>query len=166
MNETVTIRPLEERDIKRCLEIYNYYIENTTVTFEEVPLSYEDFHKRLTCIAADYPFLVAEDGGTVIGYAYLDKYNPRSAYRYTADLSVYFDKSAVLRGCGSRIYAALEKEAVKREFKNIVSLITADNAASIAFHKKQGFNAAGMLCNVGLKFGKTLSVAIYQKEIG
>lgn len=76
-------------DIEYCLEIYNYYILNSTSTFEEEALSFEDFKQRIFNITRKYPFLVAESGGRIIGYAYLNEYNSRSAYRITANLSVY-----------------------------------------------------------------------------
>ena len=71
------IRTIGDGDIARCAEIYNYYIENTTVTFEEAPLSAEEFGERVARIKKEYPYFVAELDGVVVGYAYLDKYNER-----------------------------------------------------------------------------------------
>lgn len=82
------IRNIKKEDIRRCVEIYNYYIINSTATFEEQPLTEAQFAERVKRISADYPYLVAEEDGKVVGYAYLDKYNERSAYRFTADLSI------------------------------------------------------------------------------
>ena len=78
------IRNIKKEDIRRCVEIYNYYIINSTATFEEQPLTEAQFAERVKRISADYPYLVAEEDGKVVGYAYLDKYNERSAYRFTA----------------------------------------------------------------------------------
>ena len=93
---SLQIRPIRDsaEDLARCLEIYNYYIENTVITFEETPLSAEAWTDRIRRIRDAYPFLVAEEDGVIVGYAYLDSYNSRSAYRYTADLSIYPAASA------------------------------------------------------------------------
>ena len=103
------IRNIKEEDIRRCVEIYNYYIINSTATFEEQPLTEAQFAERVKRISAGYPYLVAEEDGKVVGYAYLDKYNERSAYRYTADLSVYLDKNCVAKGTGSLLYERVER---------------------------------------------------------
>ena len=105
------IRNIKKEDIRRCVEIYNYYIINSTATFEEQPLTEAQFAERVKRISADYPYLVAEEDGKVVGYAYLDKYNERSAYRFTADLSIYLDNSCVSHGVGSRLLAEIEKAA-------------------------------------------------------
>ena len=107
------IRPLsfENEDVRNCLEIYNHYIKNTTVTFEETELEEEQFRKRLREITGQYPFLVAEDAGTILGYAYLDAYNPRSAYRYTDDLSIYLAPCATGNGLGKALLLAIENAA-------------------------------------------------------
>lgn len=161
----MNIRPVEEKDIERCLEIYNYYIENTTITFEETPLTLSAFSDRIKGITKNYPFLVAEEDKTVVGYAYFDVFNARSAYRHTADLSVYLDKNCLSKGVGSLLYKALENEAVKYGINNIVSLITSENKKSVAFHKRNGFFFKGELTDVGVKFGRALSVLFYQKSI-
>lgn len=100
----VCIRPLrlspEEADPARCLAIYNTYILHSTATFEEEPLTLAAFTARLRRITAQYPFLVAEENGLMLGYAYLDQYNDRSAYRYTADVSIYLDEAVTAKGIG------------------------------------------------------------------
>ncbi len=159
------IRPLEQKDIEKCLEIYNYYIENTTITFEETPLTLSDFSERINGITKRYPFLVAEEGGTVVGYAYFDIFNSRSAYRHTADLSVYLDNACLSKGIGSILYNELEKLAPKYEINNVISIITAENKKSVVFHEKNGFSFKGKLDNVGIKFERQLSVFFYQKTL-
>lgn len=159
------IRAIADSDIARCAEIYNYYIENTTVTFEEAPLSEKEFGERAARIKKDYPYIVAEQDGVVVGYAYLDKYNERSAYRYTADLSVYLDKSCVAKGTGSRLYESIEAMAADIGIRSIVSLVTGENEPSVVFHKKHGFDRVGILSKVGIKFGRWLDVVLFQKKI-
>lgn len=157
------IRPIEDRDIAACLAIYNYYIEHTTITFEEEPLSMAAFSARVRRIRGGYPYLVAEEDGTVVGYAYLDAYNERSAYRYTADLSIYLAHDCLSRGVGSALLTAIERLAEQQGLRNIVSIITEENVRSLAFHERHGYREVGRLYKSGLKFGRWLDVAFYQK---
>ena len=105
------IRRICKDDIAQCLVIYNYYIENTCITFEETPLTEEQFRKRIMTIAEKHPFFVAVEDEKILGYAYLDVFNGRSAYRYTADLSIYVDKDYLHNGTGSRLLAKIENAA-------------------------------------------------------
>lgn len=161
----VIVRPIENEDVPACLEIYNYYITDTTVTFEEEPLSLNDFLSRVERIKKTYPYLVAESDGAVLGYAYLDMYNERSAYRHTADLSIYLDVKFQKHGIGSMLLKSVENAGRKIGINNIVSLITGENCKSVAFHEKHGYKPVGTLKKVGLKFNKRLDVLVYQKEI-
>lgn len=163
---SIKIRELDGAvDTLACLEIYRYYIENTTVTFEEETPTSEGFTARVKRITKSYPFFVADDGNGVVGFAYLDTFNPRSAYRRTADLTIYLAHNTRGRGVGTMLYTALEDAARARGIANIISLITSDNAASLAFHKKHGFDEVGHLTDVGVKFGQLLSVDFYQKTL-
>ena len=108
---------------------------------------------------------MAEEDGVIVGYAYLDSYNSRSAYRYTADLSIYLDPAVRTRGIGSRLLQTIEQEAVQRGFKSLISIITEGNLPSLRFHEKNGFLFRGRLERVGLKFGRWLDVAFYQKSL-
>lgn len=161
----IIIRPIKDDDIRSCLEIYNYYITDTTVTFEEEPLTYESFFERVNMICKTYPYFAAQVGSKTVGYAYLDMYNERSAYRHTADLSIYLNKDAKNRGIGSQLLGAVENAGRDRGINNIISLITEENERSVAFHEKHGYKLVGKLNKVGLKFNKRLDVLIYQKEI-
>ena len=165
MKAEILIRPYAARDAARCCEIYNYYIVNTTVTFEEEPLSPEAFGARAAGIEENYPYFVAEADGVVLGYAYLAEYNPRSAYRYTVDLSIYLARDVTARGVGSLLYERIERAARERGFANIISIITRDNAPSVAFHEKHGFRHVGTFDRGGVKFDRWLDVAYYQKRL-
>ena len=131
----MVVRTLQETDISQCLEIYNYYIENTCFTFEEQALSLSKFVARVKRIKAHYPFLVATEGERVIGYAYLDTFCERSAYRYTADLSVYVAKGSVRCGIGKRLLQAIESEARERGIRNIVSVNSSKMRIALFFMK-------------------------------
>lgn len=162
---SAVIRKAELKDCGACVGIYNYYIENTTVTFEETPLTVEEFEARFLRITEKYPFFVAEEDGKTVGYAYLDTFNPRSAYKKTTDLSIYIDKNVVSKGLGSLLLNKIEKEAEAHGFENIISLVTEENTASVIFHEKHGFKHAGRLEKVGVKFGKELDVLFLQKRL-
>ena len=152
-------------DIAACLEIYNYYIKNSTATFEEEPLSLDVFSRRIEKITRKYPFFVAENDGQVIGFAYLAEFNDRSAYRFTADLSVYLSHDEISRGVGSALLAAVEKAGKEIGIKQIISIITSENEKSLRFHEKHGFVKRGELVDVGYKFGRPLGVYYYQKTL-
>ncbi len=140
----MTIDSISDVDINACTAIYNYYIENTRVTMEEKPLGGAEFSSRVEKISAHYPYLVTRDGGEVLGYAYLDVFNERSAYNMTADLSIYVRHDSTAKGIGKALLTALEAEAKSRGIEVLVSLITDENVESIAFHKRNGFIECGM----------------------
>ena len=127
----VTLASIAPEDIAACTELYNYYIENTCITLEEEPVTPEEFGARAARITKDYPYIVARDGaGKPIGFAYLDVFNPRSAYRCTADLSIYVDRACRGSGVGQKLYAEIERLGRERGIENLISIITSDNEVS------------------------------------
>lgn len=160
------IESITEADVEACAEIYNYYIENTRATLEETPLSAAEFGERVKRITEKYPYLAAKsDGGEVIGYAYLDVFNARSAYRATADLSIYVRSDRIAKGAGSALLAAIEKAAAGMGIETLVSLITSENRGSIAFHEKNGFATYGTLPDVAYKLGAYVGLTYMTKRI-
>lgn len=159
------IRNVKEEDIEKILEIYNYYIENTTITFEEQKLAIAAFKERVERITKSYPYIVAEENGEILGYAYLDVFNTRAAYKITADLSVYLDKDKRGDGVGGLLVNELFKLALDYGIENVVSIITSENSRSLEFHKKLGFQVVGRLDNIARKFGKDLGVTYCLKRI-
>ncbi len=154
-----TILPLTDADLAACAAIYNHYIEHTCVTLEEAPMTPAEFGARARRIAADYPYLVAKAAdGRVLGYAYLDRFNPRSAYRTTADLSIYVHPEHRADGVGTALLRSICAAAREQGIRNLISIITANNAPSLAFHKKHGFIPEGTLRRVAIKFGQVLDV--------
>ena len=163
----VTLAPIAPEDIAACTELYNYYIENTCITLEEEPVTPEEFGARVARITKGYPYIVARDGaGETIGYAYLDVFNPRSAYRCTADLSIYVDRACRGSGVGQKLYAEIERLGRERGIENLISIITSDNEGSLRFHRKNGFTEIGVMPAVAFKFGKYLDVSFFQKHLG
>lgn len=163
----VTLAPIAPEDIAACTELYNYYIENTCITLEEEPVTPEEFGARAARITKDHPYIVARDGaGKPIGFAYLDVFNPRSAYRCTADLSIYVDRACRGSGVGQKLYAEIERLGRERGIENLISIITSDNEGSLRFHRKNGFTEIGVMPAVAFKFGKYLDVSFFQKHLG
>lgn len=162
----ITIRRICPQDIPACTKIYNFYIRETSVTFEETPLSADEFGDRVARICGDgYPYLVAIEQGRAVGFAYLDKYSPRTAYRFTADLSIYVDSAHISHGIGRALYGELEVAARDMGLRSIVSIITDTNRPSVDFHEHHGFSRVGALGGVGYKFDRWLGIVIYQKHI-
>lgn len=159
------IRPIRQEDFAACLAIYNRYIAETTVTFEETCLSADAWRARVERITEKYPYLVACDGEQILGYAYLDAYSPRSAYRYTADLSIYLDRDVTGHGIGGELLRAIGEQAAELGIRQLLSIVTGENMVSMRFHERHGFSAVGRLRRVGYKQKKWLDVVIYQKEL-
>ncbi len=160
------IRELEEKDIKNCLDIYNYYIENTCYTLEEEKLDLSTFTDRVHRIHSNYPYLVyTNDNGKVLGYAYLDIFHERSAYRKTADLSIYVDKDHLHERIGPALLYEIEKKAEEYGITNIISIVTSENKNSLRFHQKHGFLLEGTINNIAFKLGKTISTYYLRKPL-
>lgn len=163
---SLKIEPIREEDVPACTEIYNYYIQNTCYTLEEEPLLPEAFAARVRTVSAKYPYLVAKnEEGRVLGYAYLSTFNERSAYRRTADLSIYTDHTCRRAGVGSALLAAIEEAATAAGLEHIVSLVTTENEGSVAFHLRHGFRKAGELTDVAVKFGRYCGVSFFLKAL-
>ena len=129
------IRIATEADVPEILAIYAPYIENTTVTFEYDVPGEEAFLQRFREITEQFPWLVWEEGGKILGYAYGSAPFARDAYRWCAEDSVYLLPEARGRGIGTRLCSALEKVLFYQGYQRIYALITAENQASVDFHK-------------------------------
>ena len=170
-NEATTMKyiicDLHEEEIPSLLKIYNDYIKNTTYTFEEKELSLDEFTLRCHRIKAKYPYIVIKnEQGEILGYSYLDTFSPRSAYRYSVDLSIYISKNHTHEGFGKLLLSAIEEKAKEHGYRNIISIITSENEASIRFHEQNGFIRQGYLPNIGYKMNRWLGTYYYQKELG
>ena len=157
------IRIATERDVPAMLAIYAPYILTTTYTFEyEVPTEAE-FLQRFHSITARFPWLVWEEDGKILGYAYGSAPFERAAYRWCAEDSVYLCPEAQGRGIGTRLCLALEKILFYQGYRRIYALITAENTNSVAFHEKLGYKLRGELPGAGLKFGRWVGVVWMDK---
>lgn len=161
----MNIRDVRESDCSRCLEIYNYYIENSCYTLEFDPLTEDQFLERIRTISAKFPYIVCEDEGRVVGYAYIDPFGPRKGYRFTTDVAIYADKDCRRKGVGEALMTEIFRRAAILGIRDIISVVTAENPASLAFHAKMGFKRVALLEGVADKFGKRFDVIYMQKRI-
>ncbi|MFZ0563112.1 MAG: N-acetyltransferase family protein [Terriglobales bacterium] len=155
MNE-IRIRIAERGDLARLTEIYNYYVLNTPVTFDVEPYTVERREAWLAQfgVTGRYRLLVAEDNGTVIGYAGTTRFRPKAAYDTTVETTVYCAPEAVGKGIGSRLYTELFAALKGEDIHRFVAVYALPNAATDALHRRFGFKVIGVLSENGRKFGK------------
>ena len=156
------IRPVQSSDARAIRDIYNYYIEHTVITFEEDILSADEMETRIRKISAAYPFLVMEDDGEISGYAYANTWKERSAYRYSAELSIYFKNSSRGRGRGHELLCALLEEIRGTKLHVLIAGIALPNEASVRLFEKSGFKKIGQFNEVGFKSGRRLDVGYWE----
>ena len=160
------IRAAAGSDAQTITDIYNYYIANTVITFEERAISKNDILERMEKVTgASLPWLVAENDGVVIGYAYAGKWNMRSAYRHTVETTVYLSSSSISKGWGTRLYQALFDTLRHNSIHVVIGGITLPNPASVALHEKFGMTKVAHFKEVGYKFGHWLDVGYWQTEL-
>ncbi|MDO5134584.1 MAG: GNAT family N-acetyltransferase [Eubacteriales bacterium] len=160
------IRQVEREDIPALVEIYRYYVENTDITFEYVPPSQEEFTRRVQEITARYPYLVAEEEGEILGYAYGAAFKGRAAYDWSVETTVYVNWEKRGRGVGTRLYRELERELREQNIQNANACITYPNQGSMSFHEKEGYRLAAHFEKCGYKLGRWLDMIWMEKLIG
>jgi L-amino acid N-acyltransferase YncA len=163
-----TIRAAEERDIPDIREIYNYYVTNSMVTFDEKRWSIAQWREKFAKLAKlSLPFLVAESpSGQILGYALVQPYASKSAYRYTVEDSIYLGQAAAGKGLGRALLQALIEACQAAGIRQIVAAISDKGAdASVALHQKMGFVEVGRMGRVGYKFGRWLGVVYLQLSV-
>lgn len=159
------IRFVRPQDVPRLLEIYAQYIDTPT-TFEYPLPSLEEFSCRIAGIAAEYPYLVLEEEGRVMGYAYAHRLHERAAYQWNAELSVYLDREAGGHGAGKRLYRALEALLRLQGVRKLCGIVVVPNPASEALHLSLGFSRAALFEAEGYKQGGWRDVCRFEKRIG
>jgi len=156
------IRACATADAPAIAEIYNHFVRDTVVTFEEIPVSADAMARRIEDIGARFPWLVWEDDGAVIGYAYASAWKSRSAYRFAVESTIYLTTSRHRSGIGTQLYGALLAEVKVRGFHTAVGGIALPNPASIALHEKLGFTKIGQFVEVGRKLDRWIDVGYWQ----
>jgi phosphinothricin acetyltransferase len=159
------IREAVPADAPAMLEIYRPHVEDSTVSFETVMPSLAEFNARMAKVAAGWRWLVAEEGGRVLGYAYGSQHRERAAYRHSVDTSVYIHPDARRRGLGQRLYRALFVQLSALGYCQAYAGITLPNDASIGLHRSVGFEPVGVFHRAGHKFGHWRDVAWLERPL-
>ena len=163
-----TIRPVQDGDIPDIREIYNYYVTNSVVTFDETKWTLAQWRDKVAFLAkAGLPFLVAQSpSGQILGYALVQPMSSKSAYRYSVENSIYLGHAAAGKGLGRALLAALIEACEQVGIREMVAVISDKGAeASIALHEKFGFVEVGRMGKVGFKFNRWLGTIYLQKHL-
>ena len=157
------IRPASTADAPSIAAIYNYYVLNTSVTFEEEAVSTEEMARRIgDTLAAELPWLVWTEAEKNLGYAYASKWKSRCAYRYSVESTVYLDQTSTGRGLGAKLYSALIAELRNQTYHGVIGGVALLNAASVALHEKFGFQKVAHFKEVGWKFSQWIDVGYWE----
>lgn len=160
------IRKAIPDDAVKIAEIYNYYIQNTIITFEEEPVPAIEIKKRIAGITGQgLPWLVAEEGGKLIGYAYASKWKDRLAYRYSLETTIYMNHEFAGSGTGMSLYSRLIDMLSAGGYHSAIAIIALPNDRSVHFHEKMGFKKVAKMGEVGFKFGKWIDVGYWQRTL-
>lgn len=173
MKPEIKIRVAAVEDAQALLDIYGYYVEKTAITYEyEVP-SLTEFQNRILHVLENYPYLVTEVNGKIVGYAYAGRFHSRAAYGWDAEMTVYLDKDSRGIGIGQKLYDLLERILKEQGIVNAAALITPPDQEedpsvynSKHFHEKMGYKLAGELENCGYKFNRWHKTIMMNKVIG
>ena len=169
----ITVGNAELKDAERLLEIYDYYVKNTAITFEYTTPTIEEFRGRMEKTMQKYPYLVAEKDGQIAGYASAGAFVGRAAYDWSCEVTVYLDKDTRKHGMGRRLYEALEEKLRKMGILNLYACIaypeTEDEyltTNSADFHAHLGYTKVGKFQKCGYKFGRWYNMIWMEKLIG
>jgi phosphinothricin acetyltransferase len=156
------IRPAQPTDAAAIAAIYNHYILHTTITFEEAAVTEGEIVARMAAVQPALPWLAAERGAALVGYAYASPWKSRAAYRHAVETTVYVDRHHGRGGIGSELYAALIGELKGRSMHSLMGGIALPNDASVALHEKFGFRKVAHFEQVGRKFDRWIDVGYWE----
>lgn len=171
--EFTAIRPASPEDAPALLDIYAPYVRETAITFEYDVPSPEEFRERIRGTLERYPYLAAEAGGELLGYAYAGPFHPRAAYGWTAEASIYLRRDRRGLGLGRRLYGALEDLCRAQGVLNLNACVACPEKEdayltwnSVEFHAHLGFRSIGMFRQCGYKFGTWYNMTWMEKHLG
>lgn len=164
MSEFV-IRAATVEDAPQICDIYNPYVLQTAITFEEQAVTAADMTQRITETLKDLPWLVWDEGEAIRGFCFVNKWKGRHAYRYSVESTVYVPPSEHGKGIGSKLYQELLSQLRLRGIHTVIAGILLPNEASIALHEKLGFEKVAHFREIGWKFNKWIDVGYWQRLI-
>ena len=156
------IRSATTEDAAAICAIYNHYVRNTSITFEEEPVSTEDMARRIKDVTGSLAWYVYELDGEVVGYAYASPWRTRCAYRLSVESTVYVSVEHPRKGIGAQLYRALLDDLRARGIHVIIGGIAQPNAASVALHERLGFEKVAHFKQVGRKFAQWIDVGYWE----
>jgi L-amino acid N-acyltransferase YncA len=166
LDEQILIRPATGADATAVADVYNHYIKETTVTFEEAEVIPSEIGRRIQEVAsASLPWLIAEQEATVVGYAYAGKWHSRTGYRFSAEIAVYVEADHTRIGAGSRLYDHLFPMLQARGIHAVMAGIALPNEPSVALHEKFGLTKVAHFTEVGFKFDRWIDVGYWQRTL-
>ena len=162
------LRPSQEPDLPAITAIYGHHVLHGSGTFETEPPTLADMRaRRAEVLVRHLPFLVAEEGGRILGFAYCNWFKPRPAYRFSAEDSIYLAPDAHRRGLGRALLAELAAQAQAAGVRKLIAVIgDSANAGSIGVHRSIGFEQVGVLKSCGWKFERWLDAVLMEKTLG
>jgi L-amino acid N-acyltransferase YncA len=160
-----SVRAASERDAAACAAIYAPYVTDTAVTFETDPPSAAEMATRIAAASRDHAWLVLEQDGQVVGYAYGGRFHSRPAYRWACEVSVYLELGRRRTGGGRALYGELFERLTRRGYRVAVAGMTLPNDASVALHEAMGFEPVGTYRRIGFKLGAWHDVAWTQRAL-
>jgi phosphinothricin acetyltransferase len=160
--DKVVIRPARTEDAAGIIDIYNYYVKNTHHTFETEPIDVAEMESRIKEYGEEFPFLVAEEEGTIHGYAYATHFRTKHAYDYSAEVLIYVRNESKEKKIGTRLYVRLFDQLAETNIHAIVASIALPNDPSILFHERLGFEKVAHFKEVGYKLGRWVDVGYWE----
>ena len=161
----MNILPAKKNELPELVDIYNYYVRNTTVTFNTEEVDEEQFIATFYADENNYTLDTIHMNGRIIGYCSLNPFNKKEAYRRSVYISIYLEQSSTGKGLGREILGFLENQAMNKGCRSLIALISKENVTSCSFFEKNGYRRVGELQQAGEKFGRLLDVVYYQKLI-
>jgi phosphinothricin acetyltransferase len=154
-----------DRDAAGCAAIYDPFVHDTVISLEQTPPGARGLAERITRISRTHPWLVADDGGCVLGYAYGSEHQERAGYRWAADVAVYVDPDRHRRGVGRSLYTALFELLARQGLQVVCAGITLPNDASVGLHESLGFTPVGVYRAIAWKHGAWWDVGWWQRQL-
>ncbi|QSB05440.1 GNAT family N-acetyltransferase [Natronoglycomyces albus] len=164
-DSTPALRLARPDDLAPVCAMVNHYIATSTVNFRTEPQTTEAWRAEHATLSARYPWMVAEAAGEVVAIAYAKPWNPRPAYDWCAESTVYVDPAHLGKGIGTALYRHLFAVMTSQGFHSTMAVVTLPNPGSIALHRAVGFQPVGTIDNAGYKFGNWHSVALWQRRL-